>query len=96
MDQRTDSPPTEPDAKAWVRKNEPPPSLYIPLRKQQQQLRGHFVNLETGSNEDSDSEMVRWIEDGQEDLGSGTVKGARQEFQWPSKNSLYSLGPGQM
>ena len=96
MDQRTDSPPTEPDAKAWVRKNEPLPSLYIPLRKQQQQLRGHFVNLETGSNEDSDSEMVRWIEDGQEDLGSGTVKGARQEFQWPSKNSLYSLGPGQM
>ena len=85
-------------------KKEPPP-LYIPLRKQQLQLSGHFVNVETGSSneveEDSleDSEMM-WLDDDKEDL-----KGVRKELLWPSKpnrltplskNSFYSLRPGQM
>ena len=92
----------------WVEKEEPPP-LYIPLRKQQPQLSGHFVSLETESNDvedDSheDSEMT-WLEAGKGDPRLGIVTGVRKELVWPSKqnrvtqlgkSSFNSLRPGQM
>ena len=85
-----DTQPAVPGMKTWLTKKEP---LYIPLRKEQ--LNGHFVSVESESNEGDgeiykDSEMM-WIEDAKDD--TGTVEGLRYDLRWSNQNRIRS---GQM